>query len=283
MLIPDRTQVDNQLTVGRCCGCNTLRLATEIPDESGPSLISAFDPHHSNTARRGLTEFACAMFRPITLSWKRRRVTRHLPAQGLVLEIGCGTGEMASELVKRGYEVVAVEPDERARQYATKHFDLKVVPTVEGIDGGFSSAVLWHVLEHVDSPVAFLRKIGSLLAPDGVLVLAVPNAASLDAAMYSESWIAWDGPRHIWHFEPETLDRTLQAAGFEIIGRDSVPSDTLFNCAASEILDLNQPRWNLPFRMVRAIARSIRVLHATSRPGPNTASTLMMVARVSSD
>ena len=241
--------------------------------------MAAFDPHHAVATRRGLIESACSLFGPLTMRWKSRSVANQLSPSGPVLEIGCGTGEMASALGRRGFSVVGIEPDQSARRHARDRHGLSVLRNLNEAQPGFSGSVLWHVLEHVEEPVAFLKQVRSRLGPGGLLVVAVPNAASIDAAMYGSSWIAWDVPRHRWHFEPQTLDRALRSAGFEPQTRSSVPSDTLFNCSASEFFDSTSLRWTLPFRFARAVWRTLWTLLTATLLGPHRASTLLVSAR----
>src|SRR6201999_2092727 len=45
-------------------------------------------------------------------------------------------------------------------------------------EGTFDAIIMEHVLEHVEDPVAILRLATPWLAPDGVIVVGVPNADS---------------------------------------------------------------------------------------------------------
>ncbi len=42
------------------------------------------------------------------------------------------------------------------------------------------------------------------------MLVAVPNADSLDAQKYRENWAAYDVPRHLYHFNQATMKRFLK-------------------------------------------------------------------------
>ena len=84
--------------------------------------------------------------------------------------------------------------------------------------GGFGCITLWHVLEHVHDLNPTLEKLKTLLAANGVLVVAVPNCNSHDAKKYKTFWAAYDVPRHLYHFTEDTIARLAENHNFEIAG-----------------------------------------------------------------
>jgi SAM-dependent methyltransferase len=160
--------------------------------------------------------------RAIWFSEGRKRVEwmqLYLP-EGCLLEIGCGTGEFIKVAEQEGYDVFGIEPSEWAAQHA-RALDLPVetgflsdwIARYQGLrpDG----VCLWHVLEHVPAPLAFLQEIVATLAPGGYVFLEVPNFASSAAARLG---MAWDGAQpadHFAHYTPSGLSRLLSRAGLE--------------------------------------------------------------------
>jgi SAM-dependent methyltransferase len=86
----------------------------------------------------------------------------------------------------------------------------------EDMTGAWSAVVFWHSLEHLRRPVRALRHAASLVVPGGVLVVAVPNAASLQARLFGNRWIALDLPRHLVHISPQALLSQVEALGFRV-------------------------------------------------------------------
>jgi SAM-dependent methyltransferase len=80
--------------------------------------------------------------------------------------------------------------------------------------GSLDAVTLWHVLEHLDAPGAALSRIATWLRPGGVLLVGVPNLASLQARVGGERWYHLDVPRHRVHFTPTGIDSLLRARAF---------------------------------------------------------------------
>ena len=94
-------------------------------------------------------------------------VFARLPAPpARVLEVGCGSGELALEIAAAGYDVLAIDPvaPEGAIFRRT---------TLEELDdaGPFAAVVASLSLHHVHDLDVALDRIAALLAPDGVLLV----------------------------------------------------------------------------------------------------------------
>lgn len=138
------------------------------------------------------------------------RLHRVLP-RGPVLDVGAGDGTLVRAFARHGREAVGVDP------YASaNHPDVRDV-SLEEMDGSWSAVIFWHSLEHLREPVRALRHAATLTAPGGVLVVAVPNAASLQARTFGDRWLHLDLPRHLVHISPPALVSEIEAAGFRVM------------------------------------------------------------------
>jgi len=133
-----------------------------------------------------------------------------------ILDIGCGTGEFLVYCKKRGMKVCGIEPNPKARSYAILHNKLNVLNTIEELDKNskFDIISYWHVLEHLPDPIENLKKIRNHLNPNGYVVIAVPNCDSWDARYYGIYWAGYDLPRHMFHFNINTLTMIAEISGF---------------------------------------------------------------------
>jgi SAM-dependent methyltransferase len=101
---------------------------------------------------------------------------------GRILEVGCARGRLGHELKRqdpRRY-VAGVEQDPDAARTASQRLDEVFVLDVEAgtppIEPGSLDCILFgDVLEHLVDPEDVLRRYRELLAPDGLVLVSVPN------------------------------------------------------------------------------------------------------------
>lgn len=231
----DHTVSHEAFTLVDCltCGC---RYTAPRPDQhsigayySSPDYIS-----HSNTSR-SLQDRLYKIARRWALRSKHAIVYACRP-EGRVLDLGCGTGEFLGYLRSRGYLVQGVEPDLGAREMAIANHAIEVLPVIDALPAQeqFQVITMWHVLEHVPDPRRTLKKLYSLLADRGFLLIAVPDHESWDAQHYGKDWAAYDVPRHLLHFRRQDIRTLLQEHGFNLLKVRPMWMDALYIAMLSQ-------------------------------------------------
>ena len=124
---------------------------------------------------------------------------------GPILDVGAGDGALLDGLAAHGREAVGLE------RHSTRP-DVREAELGE-IGGRWAAIVFWHSLEHLRDPGPALDRAADLLAPGGVIVVAVPNPASIQAQLFGDRWLALDMPRHLTHIPAAALLARLRAAG----------------------------------------------------------------------
>lgn len=175
-----------------------------------------------------------AWARGFMLKYKYVLLKKYLKQKSSVLDIGCGTGAFLDFMKNKGFEVLGVESNKKARNICVES-KLQVNATEEGlVSNSFDMISLWHVLEHLPEPEERLAAYRDLLKPGGLLVIAVPNFESHDRTHYQQDWAALDVPRHLWHFTPKGLIMTADESGFDLIKKRALGLDVFYICFLSE-------------------------------------------------
>ena len=149
---------------------------------------------------------------------KKVKLVKEISNGKTILDVGCGTGDFLKVCQQDHFDVIGVEPNEKARILAKAKLgtEIKIAnDLVEIATEQFDVITLWHVLEHVPDVQVYVQKLTSLLKPEGVLIIAVPNYKSFDAKYYKEFWAAYDVPRHLWHFSKKSI-QTIFSKDFEL-------------------------------------------------------------------
>jgi SAM-dependent methyltransferase len=222
----------------RCGQCGFI-FTKDFPDEKDAGHYYESPDYISHTdSSRTIFEKAYRAARKVMLRRKRNLVLRICGLKtGFVLDIGSGTGHFLNAMKEAGWSVTGIEINDDAREYSSSHFGLDVYPPelMRTIPSqGYDCITLWHVAEHLNDLSGYFREIGRLIRPGGSLIVALPNSNSFDSGHYGRFWAAWDVPRHLWHFDPETFSMFSEKMGFDVTSVSVLPLDVFYISILSE-------------------------------------------------
>ena len=216
----------------RCHSCGFM-FTQNSPSEDvigryydSPDYISHSDTH------KGLMNSVYHRVRQYMLSQKFSIIRKHSSVhKGKLLDIGCGTGYFPHYMKQQGWHVAGIEKSPQARKFAEEHFGLHIQPP-EALHGmgekEYDVVTLWHVMEHLQHLNETWDTLHTILKDYGLLVVAVPNYTSTDAKIYGHMWAAYDVPRHLWHFSPDTMRQFAQKHGFTQEASLPMPFDAFY-------------------------------------------------------
>jgi hypothetical protein len=186
----------------RRCNCGA---ATTSPWPSDAELELAYAGHYRPSDGRFLGPGDWILRR--TRGRLAKRLDEMAPA-GPVLDVGAGDGALLDALHRIGRDATGLE----------RHSNRADVLDVEIDEAGdeWAAIVMWHSLEHLRAPAAALTQAAAALRDRGILVLALPNAASLQAEIFGDRWLALDLPRHLTHLPARLVLARLQELGLTI-------------------------------------------------------------------
>ena len=176
----------------------------------------------SDPLKAGSAEYYSA-FTEYGDKWEFLEVPRKLRERGVtgkLLDLGCGDGRFLQS-VSDDFAVTGLDFNPRAIEVARQGRGIQQVHSLSLKDfstfkpGLFFNVVsAFHILEHLEDPVNFLRDIKKVLAENGVLALSVPNPKRWALAFGRENW-DWP-PHHLTRWTEKSLRMALDQAGFRV-------------------------------------------------------------------
>jgi 2-polyprenyl-3-methyl-5-hydroxy-6-metoxy-1,4-benzoquinol methylase len=163
---------------------------------------------------------------------------------GTALELGSYHGQFSERLLAHFERIVCVEASAKAIAVAKKRVGPRaqfVHATFERAElaGKYSAVFMTHVLEHLDDPVAVLRRVRTeWLADDGCLFLVCPNAHAASRQIAAKMGVVshhaaiTESERRHGHritYSFDTLERDVRAAGLRVVVRSGIFFKALAN------------------------------------------------------
>lgn len=141
---------------------------------------------------------------------------------GNLLDIGCAYGYFVELATNKGYVSYGIDPSDYAIKEARKRLSTKKVFKAKISDlkvkkGFFDVVTMFDVFEHLHSPKADLKKIKSMLKPDGLLVIETGDTGSTWAKIFGKRWTFFNPPQHVYYYNKENIRYILEQIGYEIL------------------------------------------------------------------
>jgi 2-polyprenyl-3-methyl-5-hydroxy-6-metoxy-1,4-benzoquinol methylase len=218
--VKDASVSQEYFDIYHCSSCQ-LRFTQNPPDENSIGRYYQSENYISHTdTSKGLINRLYRYVRSMAINQKTKLVIKTTEtSNGSLLDVGSGTGYFAAAIKSSGWSVTGLEPDAGARKIAEAQHGIQLQPSVNLFslpEKSYDAITLWHVLEHVHDVKKYVAVFKRLLKPEGKIFIAVPNYRSYDAETYKEYWAAYDVPRHLYHFAPETMQWLMKNEGLKI-------------------------------------------------------------------
>lgn len=196
---------------------------------------------------------------PVRLGYVRDMVDQHWhlderslkPLAGKsALDVGCGAGLLCEPLARLGAEVTGVDAAPELIAAAREHAAGQGLAVtyracgVEEVEGQFDLVTAMEVIEHVVSPVAFLRSLAERLRPDGLLLLSTPNRTAWSRLLtitLAEGFGQIPRGTHDYDMfiPPDGMGRLMEDAGLKVLDMEGIAWSPTRGLHLSEDMRLN--------------------------------------------
>jgi len=207
--------------------CATCGLRRADPQPSDEELSAIYDEHYyeqfgfvegEHTADQGLARTKRATYASLLSS---ARPHFGLTKGKRLLDVGCGLGFSLLAARDAGFDAVGLDPlaptDPAARPGRT--IVRGSIETFHSETNPFDVVSMVDVIEHVRDPIATFRAVDRLLVPRGLLICATNDCSSRGAQLLGSRWVHYHRA-HLFFFTADTLAKTAEAAGLEVLGVD---------------------------------------------------------------
>lgn len=200
-------------------------------------------------------------FRKFLNELKRRGMT-----SGRLLEVGCGYGYFLDEAKNFFSYSAGTELSAKARAIAQQLTGAEIfandIALLPSHFKNFDIIILINVIEHIYTPLEFVKALKQRLKKGGKMVIATPDIGSLWYKLMKKKWPSFKIPEHVVFYTKKTLISLLDKAGFHNIEQIPFPHAFPLGLITSKLgiylpeSVCQKPVW-LPGTMIALAARTI--------------------------
>ena len=177
--------------------------------------------------KKGFFGFLYLFVQKIMFRYKLKNLKNHINKNKIVLDYGSGDGRFAEYLNQLQIKTMTYDP-------LVKKLDESEPNSYQTLENQIDTIMMWHVIEHIPDLDSSIKAIYNSIKNKGSLVIAVPNIDSFDSKHYKECWAGFDVPRHLYHFNHESLINFIEKQGFIYNYRKPLIFDSFYVSILSE-------------------------------------------------
>jgi len=142
---------------------------------------------------------------------------------GKLLDVGCAFGYVVEIAKLRGYDAYGFDPSSFAAGKASalvgkNRIQEGTIQEVTYPKASFDVITMFDVFEHLQEPLADMKKLATLLKPDGIIIIATGDTRSIAARIMKRRWTFFIPPQHIFFFHRNNVSKLLHMAGLKPTG-----------------------------------------------------------------
>ena len=220
--VSDRFNPRNKYKIQKCvCG---MVMLNPRPDSNEISKYYKDENYHPQNRSTIFFDRFYKLAQTINNRIKYKTISKYF-SSGNTLDYGSGDGQFQNHMSEKGWDADIYEP-----YLKSDTMKRKIINDTSKIkDNYYNVITMFHSLEHIHEINEALEKINISLIHNGILMIAVPNYDAYERKFFKKRWIAYDAPRHLYHFNSTSIKRILEQNNFKIIESRPMYLDTFYN------------------------------------------------------
>ncbi len=139
---------------------------------------------------------------------------------GKLLDVGCAFGYVVELSRRSGYDAYGFDPSHFAVMKARKlvgkeRIQESTIGTATYKKESFDVITMFDVFEHLQDPLADMKKLTRLLKKDGIIIVATGDTESVAARVMRRRWTFFIPPQHIFFFHKRNITDLFRRAGLK--------------------------------------------------------------------
>ena len=198
------------------CKCDFVYLN---PRPDIKSIVKYYDSQYLTNKNRLSLLFK--NLQKISFIWKYSKIKKIFNTnKGLCLDIGSGNNTFSEFLESKKWETLS---------YDINNGSFKINDIYNLKDNSIDLITMWHSIEHFHNINEIFEIISKKIKDDGYLLIACPNIQAAEIKLLKNQWVAYDIPRHLYHFSPKSLSNYINKFNFKVVSKYQMLQDTIFN------------------------------------------------------
>ena len=199
---------------GKKCGeCNLIYISPR------PHSESIFDLYGHDNANLSAESHINSSYQNRLYAKHNIKLIKPFIKNGILLEIGPGSGEFLDEAQKNGYTSNGLELNSLQASHIRNHYKIHCEES-SLVDSSFKDNmfdIIYHcdVISHFFDPIEELLEINKKLKKDGLLVFETGNLGETNPK-YFKSFERFMYPDHLFFFGEKSIIKILELTGFKV-------------------------------------------------------------------
>lgn len=145
-----------------------------------------------------------------------RRFDPNPPFNAIWVDVGSASGKYLYQNRSLYIKSIGLEITPSAVQFSRNILGLEVTENISNLPKNIHVVTAWQSLEHFPARDLdlLLRFLNEACSENSIVIISVPNAASLQYRMFGDFYPFYDVPNHLHQFTPESLDWLMKSFGF---------------------------------------------------------------------
>ena len=176
----------------------------------------------------------------LSFKWKYKIIKKLFPNKGIHLDVGSGNNNFSNYLRSKGWKSQSYDK--------FSHSNINNLKKIE--NNSIDLITMWHSIEHMHDINDVIKYLFNKIKDNGYLLIACPNIDAFERNLFKNNWVAYDVPRHLYHFNHITLSNYLKKSGFIVNNHYPIYQDTFFNIFLSFKYILSKIFLYLPYLII---------------------------------